>query len=188
VNAVYNTNGVLQAPLYQFPQTAPASGTNDPHFRDPQAAQWNRTVERELTPNTVLRASYVGMQAVRQFVRYFGLPRLIAGVPHVLRGHQQEPVLIGSSRIDAGRFGNCGAGILQGPNLIGANLGLAKNFSIRKRYRLRFEATFTNTVNRLNFAPPQTNVNNPQFGALTSVLPQGAGGNRTGQLAPRLDS
>src|ERR1019366_8443805 len=59
VNAVYNANGVLQAPLYQFPQTAPASQTvvlgggsleqaNDPHFRDPQAAQWNLTVEREL--------------------------------------------------------------------------------------------------------------------------------------------
>ena len=30
----------------------------------------------------------------------FGLPRLIAGGPHVLRGHQQQPVLIGSSRID----------------------------------------------------------------------------------------
>jgi hypothetical protein len=87
----------------------------------------------------------------------------------------------------AGRFGNCGVGTLQGPNLIGANLGLAKNFSIRERYRLRFEATFTNAINRLNFAPPQTNINNPQFGALTSVLPQGAGGNRNGQLALRLD-
>jgi hypothetical protein len=87
----------------------------------------------------------------------------------------------------AGRFGNCGVGIMQGPNFIGVNSGLAKNFSIGERYRLRFEATFTNAINRLNFAPPQTNINNPQFGALTSVLPQGAGGNRTGQLALRLD-
>jgi hypothetical protein len=53
---------------------------------------------------------------------------------------------------------------------------------------VRFEATFTNVINRLNFAPPQTNISNPAtFGVLQSVLPQGAGGNRTGQLALRVD-
>jgi hypothetical protein len=378
VNAVYNANGVLQAPLYQFPQTAPASQTvvlgggsleqaNDPHFRDPQAAQWNLTVERELTPSTVLRVSYVGMHSYRMPVtidlnqipasttpytvpsgmfvdprapyqnwlllmssenmgtasyqagqaevahklshglsfqanytfaknisdaqgsdaptvfgseeayaveianrfnlrsdrgNVVGTPRqrlLLSGVyqlpfgagrlwnkPGYLNsvlggwdfstvttmqtGQWLTPTMspaydqsntdmvtrsgggaiarpdcvgnptAGQSRQNfynlnafvappagAGRFGNCGVGTLQGPNLIGANLGLAKNFSIRERYRLRFEATFTNAINRLNFAPPQTNINNPQFGALTSVLPQGAGGNRTGQLALRLD-
>lgn len=378
VNAVYNANGVLQAPLYQFPQTAPASGTvvlgggsleqaNDPHFRDPQAAQWNLTVERELTPSTVLRVSYVGMHSYRMPVtidlnqipasttpytvptgmfvdprapyqnwlllmssenmgttsyqagqaevahklshglsfqanytfaknisdaqgsdaptvfgseeayaveianrfnlrsdrgNVVGTPRqrlLVSGVyqlpfgagrlwnkpgylndvlggwdfstvttmqtgqwltPSMSPAYDQSntdmvtragggaiarPDCVGNptagqSRQNfynlnafvappagAGRFGNCGVGTLQGPNLIGANLGLAKNFSIRERYRLRFEATFTNAINRLNFAPPQTNINNPQFGALTSVLPQGAGGNRTGQLALRLD-
>ena len=88
----------------------------------------------------------------------------------------------------AGRFGNCGLGILEGPNLIGVNSGLAKNFNIGEHYRLRFEATFTNVINRSNFAPPQTNISNPAtFGVLQSVLPQGAGGNRTGQLALRLD-
>jgi hypothetical protein len=72
--------------------------------------------------------------------------------------------------------------------MVNVNLGLAKNFSIREHYRLRFEATFTNALNRLNFAPPQTNVSNPAtFGVLESVLPQGAGGNRTGQAALRLD-
>jgi hypothetical protein len=378
VNAVYNANGVLQAPLYQFPQTAPASQTvvlgggsleqaNDPHFRDPQAAQWNLTVERELTPSTVLRVSYVGMHSYRMPVtidlnqipasttpytvptgmfvdprapyqnwlllmssenmgtasyqagqaevahklshglsfqanytfaknisdaqgsdaptvfgseeayaveianrfnlrsdrgNVVGTPRqrlLVSGVyqlpfgagrlwnkpgylndvlggwdfstvttmqtgqwltPSMSPAYDQSntdmvtragggaiarPDCVGNptagqSRQNfynlnafvappagAGRFGNCGVGTLQGPNLIGANLGLAKNFSIRERYRLRFEATFTNAINRLNFAPPQTNINNPQFGALTSVLPQGAGGNRNGQLALRLD-
>src|SRR5208282_5927391 len=90
--------------------------------------------------------------------------------------------------VGAGRFGSCGLGILQGPNLINVNMGLAKNFSILERYRLRFEATFTNAINHSNFAPPQTNVSNPAtFGVLQSVLPQGAGGNRTGQAALRLD-
>ena len=37
----------------------------DLHFRDPQSAQWNVTVERELASNLTLRASYVGMNSYR---------------------------------------------------------------------------------------------------------------------------
>lgn len=380
VNAVSNATGLLQAPLFQFPRTAPPSQTvvlgggsleqaNDPHFRDPQAAQWNLTVERQVTPDNVLRLSYVGMSTYRmpvtidlnqipasttpytvpsgKFVdprapyqnwlllmssenmgnasyqageaeithrlsrgmsfqagytwaknisdaqgsdapavfgseeayaveianRYdlradrgnvVGTPRqrlLLSGIYQLPFGkgrHWNVPgawnaVLGGwdvstvtsiqtgqwltptinpvydQSNTDmvvrsgggavarpdctgypipatqssqeffnisaftptpagAGRFGSCGVGILQGPNLININMGLAKNFSIHERYRLRFEATFTNALNRLNFAPPQTNVSNPAtFGVLEAVLPQGSGGNRTGQLAVRLD-
>jgi len=89
---------------------------------------------------------------------------------------------------DAGRFGNCGLGILEGPNMINVNAGLAKVLNLGERMRLRFEASFTNVFNRSNFAPPALNVSNPStFGVLTSVLPQGYGGNRTGQLALRLD-
>ncbi len=36
---------------------------NDPHWKDPSSAQWNLTVERELTPNTVVRVSYTGQGA-----------------------------------------------------------------------------------------------------------------------------
>jgi hypothetical protein len=72
--------------------------------------------------------------------------------------------------------------------MINVNSGLAKTVSLHERYKLRFEATFTNVVNRSNFVPPQTNISNTStFGALTAVLPQGLGGNRTGQLAMRLD-
>jgi hypothetical protein len=89
---------------------------------------------------------------------------------------------------DAGRFGTCGLGILEGPNLINVNAGLAKVFNVSERMRLRFEASFTNIFNRSNFAPPALNISNPStFGVLTSALPQGNGGNRTGQLALRLD-
>jgi hypothetical protein len=89
---------------------------------------------------------------------------------------------------NAGRFGNCGLGILQGPGMINVNTGLAKRFNLGERAHLRFEATFTNVLNHTNFAPPALNVGNPStFGVLQAALPQGSGGNRTGQLALRLD-
>ena len=88
---------------------------------------------------------------------------------------------------NAGRFGTCGVGILQGPGEINVNAGLAKQFSLTERSHLRFEATFTNVLNHPNFAPPALNISNQStFGVLTT-LPQGLGGNRTGQLALRLD-
>jgi hypothetical protein len=87
-----------------------------------------------------------------------------------------------------GRFGNCGVGTLQGPGMIDMNGGLARTISVHEHYNVRVEATFTNVLNHSNFAPPQTNISNAAtFGALTTVLPQGLGGNRTGQLAVRLD-
>jgi hypothetical protein len=90
--------------------------------------------------------------------------------------------------LNAGRFGSCGLGILQGPGEINVNAGLAKEFSFHEHYRLRFEATFSNVLNHTNFAPPALNVSNAStFGVLTATLPQGLGGNRTGQLALRLD-
>ncbi|HXZ41542.1 MAG TPA: carboxypeptidase regulatory-like domain-containing protein [Terriglobales bacterium] len=90
--------------------------------------------------------------------------------------------------LNAGRFGSCGLGILQGPGEINVNTGLAKEVSFKEHYRLRFEATFTNVLNHTNFAPPALNISNAStFGVLDATLPQGLGGNRTGQLAVRLD-
>jgi len=89
---------------------------------------------------------------------------------------------------NAGRFGTCGLGILEGPGEINVNAGLAKLIPFKERYSLRFEATFTNILNHTNFAPPTLNISNPSaFGVLVTALPQGNGGNRTGQLAVRLD-
>jgi len=89
---------------------------------------------------------------------------------------------------DAGRFGDCGVGILQGPGMVDVDTGLAKRFNIGERMHVRFEATFTNVLNHTNFAPPALNVGNASnFGVLQAALPQGQGGNRTGQLALRFD-
>jgi hypothetical protein len=88
----------------------------------------------------------------------------------------------------AARIGNAGVGILEGPGTIAVNGGLAKAISLREGVRLRFEATFTNALNHTNFAPPAVNVSSPStFGILQSAQTAENGGNRTGQLALRLD-
>ena len=89
---------------------------------------------------------------------------------------------------NAGRFGTCGVGILEGPGMVDVDAGLAKNFKVTEGAHVRFEASFTNVLNHTNYAPPALNFGEPgSFGVLESALPQGEGGNRTGQLAVRLD-
>src|SRR3984893_8416574 len=64
-------------PTYQFPSVQTVNnplniaGTGDFYqntpidYRDPQSAQWNITVEREIVPDVTLRESYVGMNSYR---------------------------------------------------------------------------------------------------------------------------
>ncbi len=88
----------------------------------------------------------------------------------------------------AGRIGNAGVGILEGPGTIAVSAGLSKIFPVRERLRFRFEATFTNALNHTNFAPPASDISSPStFGVLQSAQTAGQGGNRTGQLALRMD-
>ena len=88
----------------------------------------------------------------------------------------------------AARIGNAGVGSLEAPGTIAVSVGLAKVIAIRESMHLRFEATFTNVLNHTNYAPPATNVSNPStFGVLQSAQTAENAGNRTGQLALRLD-
>jgi hypothetical protein len=88
----------------------------------------------------------------------------------------------------AARIGNAGVGILEAPGTIAVNAGLAKVWPVKESWRLRFEATFTNVLNHPNFAPPATDISSPStFGVLQSAQTAQYGGNRTGQLALRLD-
>jgi hypothetical protein len=89
---------------------------------------------------------------------------------------------------NAGRFGTCGVGILEGPGMFDLDAGLAKRFNLGERVHARFEASFTNLPNHTNYAPPSLNLGEPSsFGVLNTALPQGEGGNRTGQVALRVD-
>jgi len=90
--------------------------------------------------------------------------------------------------VGAGRIGNAGVGILEGPGTVAVSAGLAKAMMIYENLRLRFEATFTNVLNHTNYAPPATNVSSPStFGVLNAQQIAENAENRTGQLALRLD-
>ncbi|MGA8501955.1 MAG: TonB-dependent receptor [Candidatus Sulfotelmatobacter sp.] len=90
--------------------------------------------------------------------------------------------------VGAGRFGNAGVGILQGPGTAAVSLGLAKVFPVSERVRVRFESTFTNVLNHTNFAPPATQIDVPAtFGVLSAPQTAENAGNRTGQLALRVE-
>ena len=63
-----------QNSFFQFPNTSPPNATaaigggdfeeaNDPHWHDPSSAQWNLTLERQLTTHTVVKVSYTGQGA-----------------------------------------------------------------------------------------------------------------------------
>jgi hypothetical protein len=104
------------------------------------------------------------------------------------RSHYFNPAAFTTTPIGAGRFGNAGVGILQGPDTAAVSLGLAKVLPISESVHLRFESTFTNVLNHTNFAPPATQIDNTStFGQLTAPTTAENAGNRTGQLALRLD-
>ena len=90
--------------------------------------------------------------------------------------------------VPAGPVGNCRIGSLLGPGTVAIAGGISKSFSIGERVHVKFESTFTNLPNHLNYAPPSVDVSSPgTFGKITSVQSSENAGNRTGQLALRVE-
>ena len=77
-----------------------------------------------------------------------------------------------------GTYGNIGKGFLRGPNLIGWDTGIFKEFPIKERMRFQFRAEFFNATNRVNLNNPNVTQSAGGFGSIT-----GAGDPRIGQLA-----
>jgi len=86
-----------------------------------------------------------------------------------------------------GQLGNASVGSLEGPGTVAVAAGLAKVYNITELVKLRFESTFTNVINHTNYLAPSTNINSSNFGVLTQVQTANNAGNRTGQVALRLD-
>jgi hypothetical protein len=104
------------------------------------------------------------------------------------RAHYFNLAAFAPTPVGAGRFGNAGVGVLQGPGTAAVSLGLAKTFHLTEGLRMRFESTFTNVLNHTNFAPPATQIDVPAtFGVLSAPQTAENAGNRTGQLALRIE-
>ncbi len=70
-----------------------------------------------------------------------------------------------------GRFGNSGKGVLIGAPTEALHAGLAKNFEIRERVRLRFEIFATNVLNHPNYQDPNTRIDQAvTAGTITAVM------------------
>jgi hypothetical protein len=100
--------------------------------------------------------------------------------------------------VGAGRIGDAGVGVCEGPGTVTIAGGLSKVFALREHLRLRFEATFTNILNHPNYAPPPSldvsslsqfggNTATSNFGVTQTVQSSENAGNRVGQLSLRLD-
>jgi hypothetical protein len=152
-----NTITVLQTGPYLTPTD---SVTNDQTNTDPEA------------DGSIVRPDRVGnpIPAHRMASNYFNF-NAFAHTP-----------------LDAGRIGNAGVGSLEAPGTIAVAAGLSKIIAVRESWRLRFESTFTNVLNHTNYAPPPTNISNQaSFGVLTAAQTAENAGNRTGQIALRLE-
>jgi len=66
-------------------------------------------------------------------------------------------------------------------------MGVSRTFALNERVKARFETTFTNVLNHTNFAPPSTQIDNANFGQLTTATTAENAGNRTGQAALRVE-
>ncbi len=87
----------------------------------------------------------------------------------------------------AGRFGNAAVGSLVGPGTFNLSLGLSKDFQITERVKLKFESSFTNLPNHINFDDPRNNLSEGTFGQVQQARTGDAGGNRVGQFALRFE-
>ncbi len=71
----------------------------------------------------------------------------------------------------AGRRGNSGVGIVQGPNLQTWDFSLRKQFAITERVNVRFQADMFNAFNRANFRAPSLVVTTAGFGTIGTTGP-----------------
>lgn len=86
----------------------------------------------------------------------------------------------------AGRFGNSGTNILEGPGLHNHNLTISKRIPIWERLNLTLGAAVTNVFNRANFVSPAANISAPASVGKVSAT-RGSAPNRQIMMRFRLD-
>jgi hypothetical protein len=78
-------------------------------------------------------------------------------------------------------YGNTPFNLLFGPKYVGTDLSAFKSFPIERDVALQFRGEIFNVFNNVNMSPPQSALNSPAFGTISSASPP-----RIVQLALRL--
>lgn len=86
----------------------------------------------------------------------------------------------------AGRFGNSGANVLEGPGYNMQHISVAKSFPITERVRFNFTTAVTNAFNHPNFNLPAANISSPGSVGVVSSLVEGGRGRKI-ELRGRID-
>ena len=79
------------------------------------------------------------------------------------RGPWQRPA--------AGTFGNVARSSFFGPHAFDADINLTKNFRFSERIKAQFRAELFNAFNHVNLGLPNTSVDSPTAGQITSIAP-----------------
>jgi hypothetical protein len=66
-------------------------------------------------------------------------------------------------------FGDAGRNIIRGPGFASFDLALVRRFNLTERWKLTVEAQAFNLFNRANFNLPQTSLDQPTFGQISSA-------------------
>lgn len=80
-----------------------------------------------------------------------------------------DPAAFVSPPPNAGRFGNCGRNVLEGPGAQTLHMGIAKEFPLAEKYKLLVEAAGRNIFNHPNFGLPLPDLSDPFVGQITTT-------------------
>jgi len=67
------------------------------------------------------------------------------------------------------RYGTAGRSTAIGPGIIGTDLSIRKNTAITEKVKSEFRAEFFNAANHANFATPNRNLGDGNFGRVTDT-------------------
>jgi len=70
------------------------------------------------------------------------------------------------------RFGSAGRNNLYGPGFFNIDMGIYRTFAFSERFKLQLRAEALNATNHPNFANPQANFNDTNFGYITATVGQ----------------
>ncbi len=80
-----------------------------------------------------------------------------------------DPTAFAVPPANAGRFGNSGRSILEGPPFRVLHLGLVKDFTLRDPLKMEVELAVRNLFNHPNFGFPVTTINSPTVAQITGL-------------------